>query len=86
MIASVAKSIGTHKVTLRVSFRPIPALEARLDYETNLRAEPQIASFHDKIDLFLDMAAEPARRRTLRREKDGLISNPERQAVICPRY
>ena len=35
-------------------------LEARLDYETNLRAEAQIASLHDKIDLLLDMAGEPA--------------------------
>ena len=35
-------------------------LEARLDYETNLRAEAQIASLHDKIDLLLDMAGEPS--------------------------
>ena len=35
-------------------------LEARLDYETNLRAEAQIASLHDKVDLLLDMAGEPA--------------------------
>lgn len=35
-------------------------VEARLDYETNLRAEAQIASLHDKIDLLLDMAGEPA--------------------------
>ncbi len=34
-------------------------LEARLDYETNLRSEAQIASLHDKIDLLLDMAGEP---------------------------
>ena len=31
-------------------------LEARLDYETNLRSEAQIASLHDKIDLLLAMA------------------------------
>jgi len=35
-------------------------LEVRLDYETNLRAEAQIANLHDKIDLLLDMAGEPA--------------------------
>jgi uncharacterized membrane protein len=34
-------------------------LEARLDYETNLRTEAQIANLHDKIDLLLDMAGEP---------------------------
>lgn len=34
-------------------------LEARLDYETNLRTEAQIASLHDKIDLLLDMAGDP---------------------------
>ncbi len=28
-------------------------LDARLDYETNLRSEAQIASLHDKIDLLL---------------------------------
>ncbi|RSU46178.1 DUF1003 domain-containing protein [Sphingobium yanoikuyae] len=33
-------------------------LEARLDYETNLRSEAQIASLHDKIDLLLAMAGE----------------------------
>jgi uncharacterized membrane protein len=35
-------------------------LEARMDYETNLRTEAQIASLHDKIDLLLNMAGEPA--------------------------
>ena len=34
-------------------------LEARLDYETNLRSEAEIASLHDKIDLLLAMAGEP---------------------------
>lgn len=34
--------------------------KARLDCETNLRAEAQIASLHDKIDLLLDMAGELA--------------------------
>lgn len=37
-------------------------LEARMDYETNLRTEVQIASLHDKIDLLLDMAGEPTDR------------------------
>lgn len=36
-------------------------LEARLDYETNLRSEAEIASLHDKIDLLLAMAGEEAR-------------------------
>jgi uncharacterized membrane protein len=36
-------------------------LEARLDYETNLRSEAEIASLHDKIDLLLAMAGEPER-------------------------
>jgi uncharacterized membrane protein len=30
-------------------------LEARLDYETNLRTEAEIASLHEKIDLLLDL-------------------------------
>ena len=34
-------------------------LDARLDYETNIRAEAQIANLHDKIDLLLGMAGEP---------------------------
>jgi len=34
-------------------------LEARLDYETNLRSEAEIASLHDKVDLLLAMAGEP---------------------------
>ena len=33
-------------------------LEARLDYETNLRSEAEIASLHDKIDLLLAMAGD----------------------------
>ncbi|RST29560.1 DUF1003 domain-containing protein [Sphingomonas ginkgonis] len=33
-------------------------LEARLDYETNLRSEAEIASLHEKIDLLLAMAGE----------------------------
>jgi len=32
-------------------------LEARLDYETNLRAEAEIAALHEKIDMLLDMIA-----------------------------
>jgi uncharacterized membrane protein len=35
-------------------------LEARLDYETNLRSEAEIASLHDKIDLLLAMAGDQA--------------------------
>jgi uncharacterized membrane protein len=31
-------------------------LEARLDYETNLRTEAEIASLHEKIDLLLGIA------------------------------
>lgn len=40
-------------------------LEARLDYETNLRSEAEIASLHEKIDLLLAMSGDqpvPARR------------------------
>ena len=33
-------------------------LENRLDYETNLRSEAEIASLHDKIDLLLAMAGD----------------------------
>lgn len=33
-------------------------LEARLDYETNLRSEAEIASLHEKIDLLLAMAGD----------------------------
>lgn len=33
-------------------------LEARLDYETNLRSEAELASLHDKIDLLLAMSGE----------------------------
>ena len=33
-------------------------LEDRLDYETNLRSEAEIASLHDKIDLLLAMAGD----------------------------
>lgn len=33
-------------------------LEARLDYETNIRSEGEIASLHEKIDLLLAMAGE----------------------------
>jgi uncharacterized membrane protein len=36
-------------------------LEARLDYETNLRSEAEIASLHDKIDLLLAMAGDQER-------------------------
>ena len=46
-------------------------LEARLDYETNLRAEAQIASLHDKIDLLLDMAGESATAPGQPRERAG---------------
>ena len=35
-------------------------LEVRLDYETNLRPEAEIASLHEKIDLLLAMAGEEA--------------------------
>jgi uncharacterized membrane protein len=35
-------------------------LEARLDYETNLRTEAEIACLHEKIDLLLAMAGEQA--------------------------
>jgi len=35
-------------------------LEIRLDYETNLRSEAEIASLHDKIDLLLAMAGDDA--------------------------
>ena len=35
-------------------------LEARLDYETNLRSEAEIASLHEKIDLLLAMAGDQA--------------------------
>jgi uncharacterized membrane protein len=38
-------------------------LEARLDYETNLRSEAEIAALHEKIDLLLEtVAAERGRR------------------------
>jgi uncharacterized membrane protein len=33
-------------------------LDARLDYETNLRSEAEITSLHEKIDLLLAMAGE----------------------------
>ncbi|MBT2187821.1 DUF1003 domain-containing protein [Sphingobium nicotianae] len=33
-------------------------LDARMDYETNLRSEAQIANLHDKIDLLLAMAGD----------------------------
>jgi uncharacterized membrane protein len=36
-------------------------LEARLDYETNLRSEAEIASLHEKIDLLLAMAGDQER-------------------------
>jgi uncharacterized membrane protein len=32
-------------------------LEARLDYETNLRSEAEIAGLHEKIDLLLEIVA-----------------------------
>lgn len=35
-------------------------IEARLDYETNIRSEAEIASLHEKIDLLLAMAGEHA--------------------------
>ena len=35
-------------------------LDMRLDYETNLRSEQEIASLHEKIDLLLAMAGEEA--------------------------
>jgi uncharacterized membrane protein len=35
-------------------------LEMRLDYETNLRSEAEIASLHEKIDLLLAMAGDEA--------------------------
>lgn len=35
-------------------------LEVRLDYETNLRSEAEIASLHEKIDLLLAMAGDEA--------------------------
>lgn len=35
-------------------------LEARLDCETNLRSEAEIASLHEKIDLLLTMAGDEA--------------------------
>lgn len=34
-------------------------LEARLDYETNLRSEAEIASLHQKIDLLLENLGAP---------------------------
>lgn len=33
-------------------------LEVRLDYETNLRSELEIANLHEKIDLLLAMAGD----------------------------
>ena len=35
-------------------------LDMRLDYETNLRSEQEIASLHEKIDLLLAMAGDEA--------------------------
>ena len=32
-------------------------LEARLDYETNLRSESEIAALHEKIDMLLEIVA-----------------------------
>lgn len=36
-------------------------LEIRLDYETNLRAEAEIANLHEKVDLLLAMAGDEVR-------------------------
>jgi uncharacterized membrane protein len=44
-------------------------LEVRLDYETNLRTEAEIASLHEKIDLLLAMAGDNG---IARREPEGV--------------
>src|SRR4051812_49387960 len=44
-------------------------LEVRLDYETNLRSEAEIASLHEKIDLLLAMAGDNG---VARREPEGV--------------
>ncbi len=46
-------------------------LELRLDYETNLRSEAEIASLHDKIDLLLAMAGDDALRSAPVAARDG---------------
>ena len=46
-------------------------LEARLDYETNLRSEAEIAALHEKIDLLLEIVA-------TKRATDGLVERADR--------
>ncbi|NUR10693.1 MAG: DUF1003 domain-containing protein [Bradyrhizobium sp.] len=46
-------------------------LEARLDYETNLRSEAEIAALHEKIDLLLEIVA-------TQQAADGLVERADR--------
>jgi uncharacterized membrane protein len=49
-------------------------LEARLDYETNLRSEAEIAALHEKIDLLLEIVA-------TQRTSDALMERGDRSRV-----